>query len=285
MELEKYMKVKSSVYNLNEPEAELWKQKWNAPFNHELFDSITLTPAQIDKMLPQIETMQYSGSDLLTAPSLREFKLIIANEEGKNIIYFRKSFLPQREVFYGKTSNVYIPCIDAYVYYSDRDYGMPNVIVNIGKSILSSEDKKQMNMTYQRLIYRNSPIYSENPEFDDLFREYKFLYMLVQKALYDRPTVFVAATVPTHVSPNRKSKHKKGKRKVVMRKVLRFDTEEFSDYVKAHHEITCPSWGVIGHWRTYRNGNKIWIKPYRKGKERYNDTAYSAKEYTMLKED
>jgi len=30
--------------------------------------------------------------------------------------------------------------------------------------------------------------------------------------------------------------------------------------------VTCERWGVRGHWRTYRNGTRVWIAPYEKGK-------------------
>ena len=36
------------------------------------------------------------------------------------------------------------------------------------------------------------------------------------------------------------------------------------------HDIQCPVWGVRGHYRTYKNGKKVWIEPYKKGKERNN---------------
>ena len=48
--------------------------------------------------------------------------------------------------------------------------------------------------------------------------------------------------------------------------------------------MTCPCWGVIGHWRTYKTGKQVWIAPYRKGKERKTSSAYSPKEYALKEE-
>lgn len=44
-------------------------------------------------------------------------------------------------------------------------------------------------------------------------------------------------------------------------------------------EITCPAWGVRGHFRHLRNGKVIFIEPFVKGKER---DKYKGKEYNLL---
>lgn len=44
-------------------------------------------------------------------------------------------------------------------------------------------------------------------------------------------------------------------------------------------KIECPCWGVMGHWRCYKSGKRVWIKPYQKGKERNNPSSYCAKDY------
>lgn len=35
-----------------------------------------------------------------------------------------------------------------------------------------------------------------------------------------------------------------------------------------NHKITCPCWSVRGHYRTYKSGKKVFVKPFNKGKER-----------------
>lgn len=47
----------------------------------------------------------------------------------------------------------------------------------------------------------------------------------------------------------------------------------------ADRKIDCPCWGVMGHWRCYKSGKRVWIKPYRKGKERNNPNSYCSKDY------
>ena len=44
-------------------------------------------------------------------------------------------------------------------------------------------------------------------------------------------------------------------------------------------EITCPAWGVRGHYRHYRNGKTIFIESYIKGREK---AKYEGKEYALL---
>ncbi|MBU5480913.1 hypothetical protein [Blautia sp. MSJ-19] len=36
----------------------------------------------------------------------------------------------------------------------------------------------------------------------------------------------------------------------------------------AHHSIQCPCWSVRGHYRTYKSGKTVFVKPHRKGKKR-----------------
>ena len=44
-------------------------------------------------------------------------------------------------------------------------------------------------------------------------------------------------------------------------------------------QITCPCWGVRGHFRHYRNGKVVFIEPFVKGKEK---DKYRGKEYALL---
>ncbi len=71
---------------------------------------------------------------------------------------------------------------------------------------------------------------------------------------------------------NRSSEKKKNVKKhpIKVRKVFRIDDDQLEDLLrsKSTHVITCESWEVSGHYRTYKNGKKVWIKPYRKGKKR-----------------
>ena len=76
---------------------------------------------------------------------------------------------------------------------------------------------------------------------------------------------------------------KEHRRRVVqMVRTIYIDTAVLAAPVErmtTERKIECPCWGVMGHWRTYKNGKRVWIKPYRKGKERNDPTKYSSKDY------
>ena len=117
-------------------------------------------------------------------------------------------------------------------------------------------------------------------------RTIKMFYLAVQMVSMERPEIicFGRSAIETTASPKRG----KAKRKspVRMIKTIRFPpctASSLKDKFKQEPiKITCPCWGVAGHWRTYqRSGKKVWIAPYRKGKERHNPNAYQAKEYII----
>ena len=84
-------------------------------------------------------------------------------------------------------------------------------------------------------------------------------------------------------------KHKgryKQVRKTKMIKMIRISDEvPARQNPQDHHKITCPCWGVAGHMRTYKTGKQVWIKPYRKGKQRHDPAAYVPKEYQLPEEE
>ena len=82
---------------------------------------------------------------------------------------------------------------------------------------------------------------------------------------------------------NKHKKTRKSKNKIKITKILRIQNNEVQDFLKEHstHKITCPSWGVSGHYRHYKNGKVVWIKPYKKGKKRDSNKDYQSKTYSI----
>lgn len=71
-------------------------------------------------------------------------------------------------------------------------------------------------------------------------------------------------------SPKKKHKSKSENKSIYL-------LSEIVDYVNdngllirpsGNHKITCPCWSVRGHYRTYKSGKKVFVKPFEKGKER-----------------
>ena len=52
-----------------------------------------------------------------------------------------------------------------------------------------------------------------------------------------------------------------------------------SAVARKHAVITCPCWGVRGHFRHYKNGKVIFIEPHLKGKDK---DQYKGKEYALM---
>ena len=115
-------------------------------------------------------------------------------------------------------------------------------------------------------------------------------YAILYKVFTNKPELLTLRTKPVAVTPvdGKKIKHSKKKKrnKVKIVKYTVINTEDINtEDIKSNrgkHEITCPAWGVAGHWRTYKKtGKKVWIAPYKKGKQRDNPDMYKSKDYTV----
>ena len=98
--------------------------------------------------------------------------------------------------------------------------------------------------------------------------------------MYNKPEIFVEPSAHPVVgggSGKLSAKHTKRKARIV--KKIYLNKEQLKIYSAPHRHMTCPCWGVIGHWRNYKSGKRVWIEPYRKGKKRDDPKAYRAKEY------
>ena len=93
---------------------------------------------------------------------------------------------------------------------------------------------------------------------------------IVLYAFNIKPEIFVESQEKYKVRDRSSGKKKNVKKHPIkVRKVFRIDDDQLEDFCsKSTHVITCESWEVSGHYRTYKNGKKVWIKPYRKGKKR-----------------
>jgi len=271
-----------SLIHEGDPRLDAWFGVWGAPVNRDGYDAIEMTTAELNALLPQIETMTYSGSELMLSPSLREFALTLRDPAvpGENTIIFKRSIIPKSTSRTGDLLVSTTPLLDAY--FLLRPGKVADVVVNMGAQQLENIAGERLQCTYQQPVWTSDPRVLDDDYFQEYSRYIKFAYMLVQKALYDRPTIFTKTSSYRTSQPVRSGgTHKRKKRVVRTVRVLRINNEEFAGYVKTQRVIACPCWGVIGHWRTYKSGKKVWINPYRKGRERNNPAAYSPKEYLI----
>lgn len=111
-------------------------------------------------------------------------------------------------------------------------------------------------------------------------------YAVLYKIFTNKPELMTLRTKSVAVAPvdGKKIQHNSKKKKRNKVKIVKYTVINAED-IKPNggkHEITCPAWGVAGHWRTYKKtGKKVWIAPYKKGKQRDNPDMYKSKDYVV----
>lgn len=86
----------------------------------------------------------------------------------------------------------------------------------------------------------------------------------------------------TNTLNNKSSKNSKNQKHIKNTKPKKiYLLDEIIEYVNENelqlkttgtHKINCPCWGVRGHYRHYKSGKTIFVKEYKKGKERTRET-------------
>lgn len=73
-----------------------------------------------------------------------------------------------------------------------------------------------------------------------------------------------------------KSKKNKAKSKFTKKHYKVFtikNKDEIERALHKKHTFTCDLWEVSGHWRTYKSGKTVFVRPYKKGKKRNENIA------------
>lgn len=261
-------------------------------------DRVMFTEAQAIALVEDVMETEYFSSDTLKRPSIPEFTAII-REEGKlenTYICYRKTLMNPDDYaapYVEGAESCTVPLIDAYCYLNNGGT-MCNCVVTICATTLkNTKTGEVMTCSAQGATYYNDDpdtefMFSDMDYFNEFARTVKGLYMVVQRMSLERPEILVPVgteKVEKTETVKRKGRYKKV-RKTQLVKVLRMaDAVPLRNVQKAVHKITCPCWGVAGHVRTYKSGKQVWIKPYRKGKQRNNPAAYEPKEYQLPKEE
>ena len=110
----------------------------------------------------------------------------------------------------------------------------------------------------------------------------------LQLTLLNPITEEVVIKAKEHPISERKIVEGKGikHRKVKYIKKYYFSFEDVETLIEKHrtHKVKCPFWYVIGHWRQYKNGQKVWIKGYFKGVDRHKVDHLSEHMKTNIRE-
>ena len=294
--LDKFGCLSIPIFNdSDDPRFPAWKKQWDGYRDFSKLDRICATEAELNTLMSPLESTDECTAMLVEKPALREFE-VVATEKGSpylTVVRYKKSVLPKTPVHYD-TGKGYVmeitPVVDMYI--SLRDANEVDTICTVFTFHVNSADSKNiLTGTLTKEMWRSEAFYEIFPlteesmsspryaEFVEVQRGMKLIYIAVQSAMYNKPTVFTK-TASRRVSTH-SSKEGKRRNKVKVVKTISLNSEELKSYTASHRHIECPCWGVIGHWRTYKSGKKVWIEPYKKGRERKNPSAYKPKDYAM----
>lgn len=281
---------------VNKMAAEKNRDSWEALGRRWMdFDRVYMTEKQAIELADKTVASTYLNSDFLINPSIPEFTAIMQEEgrEENTYICFRRTLMKKEDFRFPEIEGVtrtVEPAVDAY-FYVNNGGKLCNFVATLFKVTIECQGKS-MTSTAQVLTYCHDDPYSEwvvNDDrvyFQEFLRSAKCIYLGVQMLSLERPEIMAVETVREE---RRTTVKKKGRYKVVNKvsfaKTIRITDGALDDAAHGHHNMTCPCWGVAGHWRTYKSGKQVWIRPYRKGKKRHDSGAYQPKQYEFPKED
>jgi hypothetical protein len=236
------------------------------------YDSIKLSPDEYGMLVQRMSKMlrnPEARKEYVLYPALDYYQTIIYGNNSSVVLTvdLREEFR-QKEPIEIPPSGIVFP-VGLVVYRSDSD----NETI---KAILSQYEN---DMTFVFNPYEN-PLTEEEQNRISIFLTNAIL--IVQFFLYNRPEIF-RYTIKGKKKKNRRDKSARKSANTGVAKTLRVITLNHTEFEKesAVRKSSLPSWGVIGHFRHYKNGKTIWIKPYRKGILRDKDDAYVGKQYLI----
>lgn len=271
-----------------------YEKRWSNGCNWRKFDQITSNKDRMDGLIDEMIGTNHLSSDLLFDPSLEEFTIRMCEvmRPENTFVCFKKTVMKPDDFIPPESGDClieYTPALDAYVYINNSG-SRCDMVVNIGRMQIS-HGKNKMNSTYAIPMWTTtcSDSYVQYAPTDELYefaRAFKLTYMAIQYALLHRPTRFVvsgpaAPVCNANISGPRNQKNNKCKAiEVRYLRIIDAPAPTRDENVDPR-SMTCPCWGVIGHMRHYKSGKTVWIKPYRKGKERKNPEKYQPKDYEI----
>ena len=247
----------------------------------KLLDRIYFDAEQIDRWTDAVLKTDYFSNETLLNPSIKE--IILCDKDSGQIFCFCKTLFDKDDFYYVDIKKEIridiVPIIDVVVFNSIKELDDPLGIYVLASSYITKIGENEcLSGTTEIPIIDNRESRYERAE---CARYLKLMYLAIQMLSIERPSIFINKTTTKeyyYQTVKKKDKYKSIK-SVRMVKHLYIDTNINNLCFHSKHKMTCECWGVAGHWRTYKNGKKIWIKPYKKGKERNNALIYSPKNY------
>ena len=268
-------------------------ERLEAEHDWSKFDRIIANENQLNDLADILVDSKYFSSDTLLNPSIPEFTLLFEDKDRPEHTYicFRRSIIKPTDFVTKVVNGVktkLTPVIDAYVYINNKGSHC-NLVVTLCRCENIFPGNKRMSSSTQFVTYcrdDDEHLMADQQCITEFVRSVKISYLAVQMLSAERPSVFTNAPVTQKDTVELvKRKHKNKYRKIHKTRLIR-TVSITDDIVRSvtpgnSRLITCPCWGVAGHMRTYKSGRQIWIKPYRKGRVRFNSEAYEPKEYQI----
>lgn len=290
--LEKFGLMKARLYDdAGDDEKLQWCRKWD-DLHFDRLDSIRLVGDEFDHLVEPLATMQERGAELVENPALEEFELVISEpipSVMQNHIRYSRTVLPKTPKRIPGKDGAYIeavPFIDMHMSFYDRN--IVDVISTIFVFHICMDGKNRRSGTMTKEMWRRDDpgllytIMRDQKGYIEHEREMKLIYIGIQRAMRNKPEVFVEYTGRKQSAGN--GKGRRTRKRVPVVRVIRMNREQLRRYSTPQKHMSCPCWGVAGHWRRYKSGKTVWIAPYRKGKERNDPAAYRPKDYSFVQE-
>lgn len=237
--------------------------------NWQRLDRVEMTGKQCEALLEKVMDTDYFSSEMLMNPSIEEFTALIRNPELPEMnthVVFRPTLLNTDDIILPDDLSPYctvIPAIDAYIYINNGGK-VCNVVLTLGRCVLE-RDGKRVNTSTQFVSWHNNDpftnrlISDESMNFGEFSREAKAIFMAVQMLSLERPEVMVRETVREERQETVKQEglYKKVRKTSMVRVIRLTEAAVESLGPRGHHVITCPNWGVAGHWRYYKSGKAV----------------------------
>lgn len=133
-----------------------------------------------------------------------------------------------------------------------------------------NKDKKRIKKEKEnKLDFNDIKEYKDFANIIDLMTPMQFMYYAIEKAM-NREYIEMENTQKRYKPISQRGKSSKRKEYKL------FDViRKYNQHINHNrHFITCEKWEVKGHFRHYKNGKVVYVKPYEKGKGRKKDREY-----------
>lgn len=234
------------------------------------YDRIELTADQGQKLVEICQNLSNSTVvELFKAPTLPEFAIHIEAPNVSVTTCYKPSIVPA-SIFSLACHDCGSPCqpyVDAYLS-SNED--LTDIVFAIGVNTKTLD-------TAVTICHLESDLNFASANHIAIYTSR--LYIAIQYLMRERPHAIVQRSrrVIDSPAPRRKKSKNHKPRKVHYVRTLYLGDDLHGLKPQGHHASPSGSFGVSGHWRHYKNGKRVWVRPYIKGAS--NNDAYIPKEY------